>query len=585
MRWLVALVLAGCQPAATPDRAPGPPAEEGDTATPSGDPTPIYAVLMIGDGMGFEHLDAASGYRHGTHGSLQMQALPHRGTVRTASPSGITDSAAAATVMASGVFTYNRYIGVDRDGEPVETLVELARSLGLGTGVVSTAILSHATPASFTAHVLDREWMDDIAEQQLALPADVMFGGGGDFFTGTAPGLQVYAPEHMDYDWERTDQPALVDLSIEALDRLESEHPEGFFLMIEGARIDMASHVNDLSNAVGDTLAFDDAIAGVRDWLAVRDGTLVVTADHECGGLSVDSDPEVGVLPEASWRWGVHTNADVPVFGVGPGTEVFDGRQVDHRTVHAVLRSRLVQQDFAEPGPVKMADGYLDDLRLLGSSQVHTTDFGEGFNQLDAVRFDADPDSLFVGFEGTFEWDTNAVVLLIDADYGAATGLPAMLGAVTDIQGFADQLLSGMQLTAPADPGFGADFALVAHGGQEVWLDALGPQGGLRSLSNPADLPWLGAVVNFGEGSRVPGAAPIPGVGLELAIPWHSLYGEVPESAQMAFAAVLVNDDGGYLSNQALPPFADPVGAARNPAPIPGLVVLTLENGAVELAN
>ncbi len=550
-----------------------------ETTTPS-QGAPRIAVLMIGDGMGPAHLDAASGYRHGATDSLSLYDLPSRGTLRTGGPSGITDSAAAATVMATGVYTYNRSVGVDRQGQPVQTLVELARELGLGTGIVTTSALQHATPASFTAHVDDRGMTEEIAEQQLALPADLMFGGGADIFGGdTAPGMEVYAGEHLDFDWERTDQPALVDMSLDALGRLEAEFPDGFFLMIEGARIDMASHGNNLSNAVGDTLAFDDAVAAVHQWLEPRGGTLVVTADHECGGLTLQSEPEAGVLPDVSWRWGIHTNTDVDVFASGPGTEVFDGRLVDHRAVHAALKARIAAELYVEPDIALIPDGHLADLGFLASAQSQATDFGEGYNELQSMRVDADADVLLVGIEGTFEWGANAVVLLIDSDYGNGVGFPSMLGAVQDQDGLTDQLLGGLQLTAPADAGFGADYAVVAFGGQEVWLDGLASEGGLRGLSDPADLSWLQTAVNFGVGSRIPGSPPISGLGLEVAIPWTSLDGATPESASVAIAAVLVNDDGGYTSNQALPSFADSNGAGRDPVALPGLVVITVANG------
>lgn len=588
---LMLCVAFGCQPPVVRDNQRPPATEVGDddddtgtvidTDIPDG---PRIVVLMVGDGMGSAQLDAASGYLHGATEALAVYDLPHRGRLRTGGPSGITDSAAAATAMATGVYTHNRKIALDRDGQDRKTLVELAREVGLSTGVVSTASLAHATPASFTAHVEDRGSYEEIAQQQLSFPPDLMFGGGADYFGGdTAPGMEIHAGDHMDYELDRTNQPSLTEMSITALDRLEDENANGFFLVIEGARIDMAGHGNDLPNVVGDTLAFDAAVTAVSEWLDSRDGTLIVTADHETGGLTIDSAPEIGVLPDVSWRWGLHTNVDVDVFGSGPGTEVIDGQLIGHPTVHAALRGRIIDEPFIAPEPVLLPDGNLAELSLVASTQTQVTDFGEGYNQLDAMLVGGDSHGLNIGFEGTFEFDANAVVVLVDTDYGGPEGHASMLGAIQDSDGDIDAILAGLRLTAPADAAFAADFAVVAYGGEEVWLDALAARGGLRGLSDPTNLPWLASVVNYGVGSRDAGSSPVPGLGLEISIPWTSVYDGTPQAATIALAAVLVNDDGSYTSNQALPPFPDANGAGPNPVALPGVVVMTVADGVPTL--
>jgi len=591
-------ILWGCTTPSGPPSVPTGSTETTDTASVASTETfdssdtsdsavteaaPRIVVLMIGDGMGRVQQDAASGYAYGALDALAMQALPHHGTVRTASPSGITDSAAAATAMATGAFTFNGQVGVDRDGVEAESLVELARSLGLGTAIVTTADLTHATPAAFTAHALSRELHEDIAAQQAAAPADVMLGGGAVYFDGLdVPGLITYASEHMDYDLERTDQPSLTEMSISALDSLLESHPQGFFVMIEGARIDMAGHANDLANSVGDTVAFDEAVGAVHAWLEPFDATLVVTADHETGGLAIHSEPAVGVMPDATWQWGLHTNADVDVYGSGPGTELLHEQVVDHRSVHAVLKAQLSDTDFVAPEPVLIPDGHLGDLAHHLSTQLHPTDFGEDHNELIELRVDADDYGLQVGIEGAFEWGRNTVVLLIDADHGAGTGSASMLGAVQDEEGYADGILGRLKLTEPADPGYGADFAVVASGGLDVWLSAVNDLAGLRGLDPLDDLPWLPSVLNYGDGSRDYDSPPVPGRGLEIALPWESLYGATPTEATLAVVAVLVNDDGSYTSNQALPPFDLAEGAGEAPVALPGVAVIRFEAGSIQ---
>ena len=140
-------VLAGCQREGL-----------GGVPTPAPEAGSVL-VVMIGDGMGDAQTLAASHYAHGQPGSLYMQQLPVQVRVRTASLSGTTDSAAAATAMATGQLTYNGKIGLDREGAAVETLIEWAKSRGMRTAVVTTSSLSHATPGAFTAHVASRHDM------------------------------------------------------------------------------------------------------------------------------------------------------------------------------------------------------------------------------------------------------------------------------------------------------------------------------------------------------------------------------------------------------------------------------------------
>jgi hypothetical protein len=186
--WLasLALALAGCGDDAVPhqrDGAPpaidaaGAPGDGRPDARPGG-PAPAM-ILLIGDGMGPGQIDAASRYRHGAPGQLYMETLPVHSQLRSSSPNGITDSAAAATVMATGVYTWNYTLAIDRDGQRLETLVERAHARGLSAGVVTTTEITHATPAGFTAHVDSRASTMAIADQQAReSQPEIMLGGG-----------------------------------------------------------------------------------------------------------------------------------------------------------------------------------------------------------------------------------------------------------------------------------------------------------------------------------------------------------------------------------------------------------------------
>ncbi len=497
--------------------------------------------------------------------------------------------------------------------------------------MVSTALLPHATPGGFSAHRLERGSYLEIAEDQaLRVRPDVMLGGGSLYFLPPGPGsartdmglleplraagfqtvftaaelakvrptstvkvFGAFAPDHMDYVKDRpqgTTQPTLQEMSLAALNALDASE-SGFFLMIEGARIDMASHLNDVDRAIGETLAFDDTIAAVAQWAKGRENvTVVVTADHECGGLQVPPTPK-NVLPVPTWRWGNHTNVDVSVFGQGPGTETFEGKRIDHRFVHALLKARLTGDAPQAPPKVLVPDGDLTELRHQATAQAVTpSGFGAGINELNGLKVDADAFGLALGVQGVFEWDHNALVVLIDVDYGAGTGPAKLYGALSDRKGVADSVLSALNLDAPMSGGFGADLALISVGANDARDEDLIDVAGLRGLRPPygaADnLAWLRVSTNFGQHVRTRTAiAPVPGEGYEAFIPWSTLYptlgGRVPTSAQLAVAVVLVNDDGGYTSNQALPSFRAGMGnPGRVLTRLPGVVRIPVDANA-----
>ena len=178
--------------------------------------------------------------------------------------------------------------------------------------------------------------------------------------------------------------------------------------------------------------AFDEAVASAVAWAQAQESapenetevTILVTADHECGGLEVTGTSEAGETPTTDWRWGDHTNADVPVFGYGTRAAVLDGTRQDNTWVHSVLYSAIHQTDWVAPDVPYVVDGWTEDLGDPVAIQSHDTSFGSGFNQLDALRITADTDGIWVGVDGVYEWEDNAVVVLIDLDYPSGTGWP-----------------------------------------------------------------------------------------------------------------------------------------------------------------
>jgi hypothetical protein len=262
----------------------------------------------------------------------------------------------------------------------------------------------------------------------------------------------------------------------------------------------------------------------------------------------------------------------------------------DHASVHAMMSAALFNEPLTSPPVVLTPDGRLDELRYAASTQTAVSAFGVGYNQLDTLWLDADRFGLAVGIEGVFEWDHNTLVLVIDRDFGASTGPAQLRGAVTDTNGRIDSVLAALNVDAPAVAGFGADLALASFGGADPRLEDLIPDAGLRALHAPEGLPndlgWYGAAINFGQDVRTRGvAAPAqPGEGFEAFIPWSRIYtglnGAVPPNATIAIAAILVNDDGGFTSNQALPPFpaTQTTNPGSTPAALPGLVTFVVDS-------
>ncbi|QTL93003.1 alkaline phosphatase [Aeromonas jandaei] len=301
-------------------------------------------IFFLGDGMGLNTLTAARIYGVGEEGSLTIDTLPETAFIKTFShDSQVTDSAPSMSAYMTGIKSNNGVISMDSDatqesncsksaGKPVTTLLELAKAAGRGTGVVTTTRVTHATPAATYAHLCNRDLEADIAAQLVPGGAgynsalkggiDVVLGGGSSFFLPKAdkgkredgrnlisemkakgyqfagnldelnkaeagkPLLGLFGASHMKYDLDRpASEPSLAQMTLAAIKQL-TEKKQGYFLMVEGGRIDHALHDTNAKRALQDTLAFDNAIKATLDEVKKTDPELkntliVVTADHD----------------------------------------------------------------------------------------------------------------------------------------------------------------------------------------------------------------------------------------------------------------------------------------------------------------
>ncbi len=365
-------------------------------------PANRHVILMIGDGMGFAHLEAwkeAKGSRPGE--KLFMEELPYHGSCVTASLSGLTDSAAAGTALSTGCKTWNGVLGYDGSGALRQNLCELAAEKGRKTGVVTTKSVLDATPAAFTAHAMSRMDIDQILLEQRRHVPDLLMGGGDDVYRQavteeekTELAVQGIVWAHS---WETAasvcsgkllatvssgdmtdaeETPTLAQMTEKALDFLDGSD-QGFFLMIEGGIIDSYSHKNNMEKMLPHVAAFDEAVGvAFRYVLQHPDTILVVTADHETGGLvradfaapfpsktEQTGDYTEGVFPDDTYATAApsagrhssyvftthsHTDQNVPLFAAGQGCEYFENAEVDNTLVAKFLARAMGEESFGD---------------------------------------------------------------------------------------------------------------------------------------------------------------------------------------------------------------------------------------------
>ena len=320
-------------------------------------------ILMIGDGMGLTHVVSAM---YANRNQLTMTNLKHIGFVRTQSLSDFTtDSAASGTAYATGVKTKNGCIGVDSLGNPLKNLPEKLAPLGYACGVITTDNMDGATPAAFYAHRISRNMFDGILDDLPDSKLTLFAGGSREKVNSTRPELwdelqkagYTVVSDHS--DCAAIDAPKLGILppaartaSIKenrgdflpattafALPYLASKSSKGFFIMIEGARIDKSSHNMDFSTSIRETLDFDLAVEAAIRFAEKEGNTLVIiSADHETGGLSMGTRGDItkGEV-EGFFRSGVHSPVMVPLFAYGPHADMFTGIQENNEVSEKIL--------------------------------------------------------------------------------------------------------------------------------------------------------------------------------------------------------------------------------------------------------
>lgn len=355
---LFSVVATGCSQPAKPSLAPK------------------NVILLVGDGMGFEHIKAAGLYANGAQGTLFMETLPYKGQVVTSSANKPnrktgaitpTDSAAAASAFATGHKVFNASLSIANpgNGKPYKTVLESFAAEGKMTGLISTAYITDATPAAFAAHTGRNNQPDIMKSYLYQVRPNILMGGSpcnpneirhaGYELLVDRTSLAAFVPSrgcHVFglfgiYNMPTTTQlatqpadsnmrqlPTLPEMAQAALN-IASVEPDGFFLMIEGGLIDKVCHNKDTASCVHEVLGFDETVRVVMEWARQRNDTLViVVSDHETGGLTVQKSNGKGTMPNVTWSTSKHTNANVPLFAWGVGADrivpVMDNTDIYH---------------------------------------------------------------------------------------------------------------------------------------------------------------------------------------------------------------------------------------------------------------
>lgn len=308
-------------------------------------------ILMIGDGMSLMHVYTAWA---ANRGKLWLENAQATGLSKTwAVKKLVTDSGSGGTSLATGVKTVYHAVGVDPEGKPLTSLVDVAKELGKDAGMAVTCRLWDATPCDFCCHNIDRDKEEELVGDYPTSGVDFVFGGGAQKFTNRKDGRDIFKElQKKGYHVSRTlddffaydknsrifavpydkDTPLpdergdlLARASMKGIS-LMNQNKNGFFMMIEGSQLDDYGHFNQLDLLMKETLDFDQTVGEVMKWAAKDGETLVVvTADHETGGLTlVNGNKEEGRV-ECCFSTKDHSGAMVPVYAFGPGAENFTG--------------------------------------------------------------------------------------------------------------------------------------------------------------------------------------------------------------------------------------------------------------------
>ena len=326
--------------------------------------SPLNIILLIGDGMGLSQISAGM---YVNNNQTVLEDFSVIGLSKThATNSLVTDSAASGTAMACGEKTYNGVLGINSKNKKLQSILEICEENGYNTGLIANSSIVHATPASFYANIDSRNKYDEIALQLSESNVDYFIGGGKKYFNkrednrnlikemdkiDVVKNFNAYkksGSERIGFFTFNDEPPSIIDgrppllgkYLTATLDKMNNRI-EPFFLMVEGSQIDWGGHANDIEYITSEFIEFNEAIEVSLNFAKNNSNTLViVTADHETGGLAITMGKTKGYEIVADFNTGGHSATMVPVFSYGKFSELFggiyDNTQIFHKMIEAL---------------------------------------------------------------------------------------------------------------------------------------------------------------------------------------------------------------------------------------------------------
>ena len=330
---------------------------------------PKNIILIIGDGTGLNQVTLSRIAIGGLDFKLAIDQMPYTGFSLTHSyNNAYTDSAAAATTWATGKKTNNKFLSVDVNKKELKTLPEILYEKGFLSGLVSTSSITHATPAAFYAHIDSRYKEEEIANQLIASSISIALGGGKEFFDNerlkknslyisdkksleeldlsvSRRVIGLFDKDGIERSPEKPTQQEMTSVALNFL-KTKTNNCKGFFLMSEGSQIDWAAHDNDAKKMITEFEDFDKTIRLAMEYVGKnKDTLLIITADHETGGLQILKQDKDYV--EIQWGTGRHTGIPVGVYAYGPGASHFTGLMDNTEIYHKIIS--ILSVDELEP--------------------------------------------------------------------------------------------------------------------------------------------------------------------------------------------------------------------------------------------
>ena len=336
---------------------------------------PKNIIVFIADGFGFSHLSLALHTQQSENRPSVWQEFDVKGWHDARSAYGpLTDSEASATALATGTSTNFGHIGIDKDGNPLKNIFEVASAQQYATGIVTDSYIWDGTPAGFTVHTRNEDDARDILKQLASSELDLIFGELEDLGEGDVPEkaetIEILSQRFqlLDRSLElRDDQttskplaaifdedevqdlnssPNLSQLTEVALKYLSSQD-KPIFLLVESEEMDAASHENDSKRVLNGLRSIQQTLSLVLNYSKMHSETLVVfTSDHETGGIAAVADFDNYPKMQIKWSTKDHSAAVVPLFAKGPGSEYF--ARVHRNWEIGQWLKKLISQDFSE---------------------------------------------------------------------------------------------------------------------------------------------------------------------------------------------------------------------------------------------